>query len=126
MRVIGLDFGKKRIGVAVGDTTVPIATPKETLKNSGRAVRKLVKMLKEEEATDVVIGLPKMMSGEEAEMAAAVREFGTRLQEASGVTIHYIDERLSSEEAKKRGAGDVDAAAAATILQRWLDAGRKI
>ena len=126
MRVLGIDFGEKRIGVAVADTTAPLATPKKTIKNNRRATQVIAKLVKEEGVKDVVVGLPKTMAGEEAEMAQKARAFGDALAAAADVSVHYVDERLSSEEAKKRGAKDVDAAAAATVLQSWLDRGRKI
>ncbi len=121
MRAVGLDFGEKRIGIAFADGAAPIAVPRTTLQKNRRIYNVLAKLFVDEGVTDIVLGLPLTMEGEEAYMAKRVRVFGKKLEERTGLPIFYVDERLSSEDALKQGAPDIDAAAAAMILQSWLD-----
>jgi putative holliday junction resolvase len=135
-RIIGLDYGQKRIGVAISDPTRTIASPHATLQ---RRVGKrppwpeLKKIAEEGEVTEAVIGLPLDLAGNEGEWAAEVREFGAEVGRRLGIPVHWIDERLTSVVAEKavRGIGlkrsqreqkdRVDAAAAALILRYHLD-----
>jgi putative Holliday junction resolvase len=133
-RVIGIDHGSRRIGVAVGDTETRIAFARPALRTRSAAqAADAVKVLADDEgATVVVIGLPYRMDGSEGPQAAIVRRFGERLA-GIGLKVVYGDERLSSwaageglSEAGRRAtreSGEVDSAAARLILQQYLDAG---
>ena len=138
-RLLSLDYGGKRIGVALSDPTGTIASPLDTLtRREGKRppwpeIRRLVE---EHEVVGFVVGLPLDLSGEEGEWAAEVREFGAELTRRFGLPVEWIDERLTSVVAEravrsmglKRSAreqkGRVDAAAAALILQAYLDRSR--
>ena len=137
MRVLGLDIGEKRIGVAVSDPTGTVATPLVVL-DAKRALgdgRDLIRLAEEYEAELAVIGLPLSMDGTEGPQAAAVRAAGTRLARFLRLPVEYYDERLSSAEAKRSMTaagvsdrdkrGSIDMVAAALFLQSYLDAHRE-
>ena len=133
---MGIDFGEKRIGIALSDPTGRLASPFATLRR--RAGKRapfaaLEKIAREERVTGIVLGLPLNLDGEEHAWCRDVRAFGVRLVQRLSVPLHFQDERMSSVAAERgiRASGlpkgrreekdRVDAAAAAVILQRWLD-----
>jgi len=132
-RVIGLDHGSRRIGVAVGDTEAGIAFARPALRTRSAAagVEAVRRLADDEGAVRVVIGLPYRMDGSEGRQAAIVRAFGERLGRI-GLEVVYEDERLSSWAAGEglseagrrlpRDSGVIDSAAACLILQQYLDA----
>jgi putative Holliday junction resolvase len=137
-RVLALDYGTRRIGVALSDPTRTIATPLPTLVRRARKRppwTEILRIIAEGEVSEIVIGLPLDLSGEEGAWAAEVRDFGEQLRRRAGLPVHWIDERLTSVRAERlvrssglpRGRREekerVDAAAAALILQNWLAAG---
>lgn len=140
-RLLGIDYGQKRIGVAVSDPTGTIASPLSTL---SRRVGKrppwpeLKRIADDREAVAVVIGLPLDLAGNEGEWAAEVRAFGAEVERRLGLPVHWVDERLTSVSAERfvRGSGlrrsereeksRVDAAAAALILQGYLERRRNL
>ena len=135
MRIIGLDHGARRIGVAVGDTETAMAFARPALhrRNLEEDLRLVRELCTTERAGLVVIGLPLNMDGSEGSQAAAARAFGERLA-GIGMAVAYEDERLSSWQAAEeltaegrragRGSGELDSAAARVILQQYLDARR--
>ena len=134
-RLIGLDHGSRRIGVAVGETETGMAFARDAIlrRNLASDIETIRSMVAMEGAALVVIGLPINMDGSEGEQAASARRFGERLV-AIGMTIAYEDERLSSWEAgerlseagrrPRRESGELDSTAARVILQQYLDARR--
>jgi putative holliday junction resolvase len=135
-RILGVDFGERRIGLAVSDPTGTIATPLPTLqRRRGKRppVAQLAQMAREHEVSAIVVGLPLTLAGEESEWTEAVRAFGDALGERAQLPVHYLDERMTSVRAERavRSMGlpkhrrqekqRVDAAAAVLILQAYLD-----
>ena len=128
-RIVGLDHGSRRIGVAVGEAETGLAFARPALPAGDTA--RLVDLVRREGGELVVIGLPRNMDGSEGPQAEAVRRFGDRLA-ALGLTVSYQDERLSSWQAAEqlsaagkrtdRRSGELDSAAARVILQDYLDA----
>lgn len=130
---LGLDIGRKRIGVAGCDRTGLIATGLTTLYRQSFAtlVEALADLVHERQAELLVVGLPLTMEGNEGFQARQVRKLGDRLGRALDLPIVYVDERLTSVEAEqliqaerrspRDNKGLVDRKAAALILQRWLD-----
>ena len=135
-RVVGFDFGDRRIGVAVSDPTGTIAEGRETIERSGDSVpwRRIETLLAETEARRIVVGDPIHLDGSVGERARISREFAEEVGRRSGLPTDLQDERLTSAQAertlretrgKKRtriAKGDVDRVAAVLILQAWLDA----
>jgi putative Holliday junction resolvase len=132
---LGVDPGDARIGVARSDPTGFLATPLETVRRGKGDLARLARLVVEEEAVEVVVGLPRSLSGGEGPAAAKVREFAGRLAERiSPVTVRLQDERLTTVSAEamlrdrgKKGAerrAVVDQAAAVFILQHALDSER--
>jgi putative Holliday junction resolvase len=134
-RVIGLDLGDARIGVAISDDDRRMAVPVGTIHTGAPADLKAVAGLVEEHAaTLVVVGLPLSMSGEPGSAAVKAEAFAGALRSILTVPVELQDERLSTVEAERglRDAGVtgrerrrvVDRTAATVILQAWLDATR--
>ncbi len=135
MRLLGLDIGERRIGVAVSDPQARVATPLAVLAASVVSdARPLQRLIDDYEVELIVVGLPLSMNGSEGPQAARVRGVATKLLDQLGVSVEYYDERLSSAEARrtmsaagssvKLQKGSVDKVAAAIMLQGYLDAHR--
>ena len=135
-RTLGLDVGERRIGVAVADELGMIASPLAVVSRGNGDLERILETAREHRATVVVIGLPTGLSGREGPQAATVRAFADALAASGGDAIEIVfwDERLTSTVAeraleaqgrkKKRRTGEIDAMAAAVILQGYLDAER--
>ncbi len=130
---LGLDVGKRRIGVAGCDGTGLIATGLTTIERQSflQDVQKLQELVTQREAQLLVIGLPYSMDGSIGFQALQVQKFAKRISKALELPVEYIDERLTSVEAEaqlksqkkysRHNKGLVDRRAAAIILQQWLD-----
>lgn len=132
---LGIDPGDARIGVARSDPTGFLATPVETVRRGKGDLARIVAIAVEEEAVEVVVGLPRSLSGGEGPAAAKVREFAARLaRRVAPRPVRLVDERMTtvSAEAMLRDQGRkggkrravVDQAAAVLILQHALDTER--
>lgn len=142
MRIVGLDVGERRIGVAVSDPTATLARPVGTVRTSGltgdaveQASLELARLAAEDDGVaSVVVGLPRRLDGRPNEMTPKVEAFAAELGRRTSLPIVLQDERLSSREAESRLAererdwrvrkARLDAAAAAIILQDYLDGPR--
>jgi len=134
MRTMGLDVGSKTVGVALSDALGVIAQPHSTLrrKNLRVDVEALADLAKAHEVHQYVVGLPLHMNASEGNSAQVARKLGESLQEATGLPVHYWDERLSSVMAERalmeaslsrdKRKQLINHVAAALILQSWLDA----
>jgi putative holliday junction resolvase len=133
MRILALDHGSKRIGVAVSDELKMIAQPLEFVPAEpfSAFVHRLQVLLAEKEVELVLVGMPRNMNGTYGPAAAKVQEFITHLQEAISVPIKTWDERLTSAQAnrfliegnvrREKRKEKVDQLAAAILLQSFLD-----
>jgi putative Holliday junction resolvase len=132
-RLLSLDVGDKRIGVALCDETQTLARPLLTLQRASKKedFAQLAALCREHAIEKVIVGLPKTLRNEEGPQAQRVRRYAAELQAALGLTIEFWDERFSSVDAqerlassshKPRSKGEIDSAAAAIILQEYLDA----
>lgn len=131
-RIVGLDHGSRRIGVAVADTEIGIAFVRPAIRYRSRqaAVEAVHELTRREGAELIVVGLPRNLDGGEGPQAAAARGFGDALA-AIGLRVAYTDERLTTWEARqqlaadgrhpRRASGELDSAAARLILQQYLD-----
>lgn len=132
-RILALDIGDVRIGVAVSDMTRTIATPVEVIKRIGFGpdVKRISALCQQYETTQILSGLPLNMDGTEGFQAQKVKLLCQQLEKA-GFTVYYQDERLTTVTAEEALLEDnmhraqrkqtVDKVAAAIILQQWLDA----
>ncbi len=102
-RVMGVDYGRRHVGIALTDPNRVIASPLETLDVSGpeEAIEKIARLSEEHEIVEVVVGLPKSLNGEEGAMSEEVRVWSEKLGEITGLPIHLADERLTSREAEQ-------------------------
>lgn len=138
-RVAGLDVGERRIGVAVSDVTGTLARPVGVLQTSGlegdavdRAVAEVARLASEDDGlASLVVGLPRRLDGSPSDMTPRVEAFAAALRTRTRLPVTLQDERLTSREAESRLAlrekdwrarkKQLDAAAAAIILQDYLD-----
>lgn len=133
-RVVGLDLGARRIGVAVSDPTGTLASPYEVIERAPDWHRRLAAIVAEVEAGRVVVGLPLSLSGQDGPAATAARDEAAALAESLPVPVELFDERLTTVSAHRsmmdmRMKGDarkrvVDKVAAAVMLQNWLESRR--
>ncbi len=131
-RLLALDVGEKRVGVALSDETHTLARPLLTIKRASKKkdFAHIVAVCNEHAIEKVIVGLPKTLRNEEGPQAQRVRRYADELQAALNLPIDFWDERFSSVDAeerlaaashKARAKGDIDSAAAAIILQGYLD-----
>src|SRR5215831_17942592 len=135
-RVIAIDLGARRIGVAVTDELRIAAHPHATLTRRGgqRDLDAIGALVRDLDAERVVLGLPLSPEGDEGPAARGARAFADRLRAALSVPVELVDERFSTVEAEEvlleadlsraRRRQTIDRVAAAVILRRWLDANR--
>ncbi len=145
--ILGLDYSRRKIGVATGQTLTATASPLVTLLNEAGQVNwsKLDELIKQWKPVCLVVGLPLNMDGSEQATSIAARKFGQQLQKRYSIAVDFMDERLSSREASfilgydgitspgrnnkpgkkikknKRNGNDIDSVAAQLILQSWLN-----
>lgn len=127
--IVCLDVGEKRIGVAVADSSVRIAVPFETIEVDGNELEAIAKIVVTEEASTIVVGYPRNQSGETTAQTKYVEDFAQKLSDIASKIV-FQDESLTSVVAEEQLAvhkqpyskGDIDAQAAAIILQDYLEA----
>ncbi len=132
-RILAIDYGRRRVGVAISDPTRTIATGLPTLEvdSPAHAVNQVAALRDEWDYQAIVVGLPIRTSGEPSDMAEEVRAFADALREKTGLPVTTQDERFSSSEAErifhqkgkklKGRKGEVDQLAAELILRQHLD-----
>jgi putative Holliday junction resolvase len=138
--VVALDFGLRRIGVASGDTLTRNANPRGAVTNgpSGPDWKAIQKIVDDLRPARLAVGEPYNADGSESPLTGTARRFAAELQQRCSLPVDLVDERWSSQDAEERlrdarasgqrkrrvSAADVDAAAAAVILERWFSANR--
>ncbi len=132
MRLLAVDLGDKRTGLAIGDTETRSVFPLTTLHvpRGDPLVAEVAKALQEHGADAIVVGLPLNMDGTEGPRAELTRAFGDQLAACAEVPVHYQDERLTSFEAEYRTRGQqvprgTDAHAAAVLLEEHLNTAQR-
>jgi putative Holliday junction resolvase len=121
VRYLALDVGERRIGLAVGDEDGGLARPLRTLRRRSIAadVAAIRDVARKEEVSALLIGLPLTLRGDEGPQAARVRRFAGAC-EGLGLPVRLYDERFTTSEAAIQGAADLDAGAAAILLEDFL------
>jgi putative Holliday junction resolvase len=134
MRILALDHGTKRIGVAISDETATLAQPLEFIAAQpfAKCLDRIREIVKERQAREIVVGLPRNMNGTYGPAAESAREFAAVLREALGIPVNTWDERLTSVQANRflieagmrraQRKTKADQSAAAILLQSYLDA----
>ena len=130
MKILALDFGEKRIGVAAGDSEIGVAAARNFLANDSEVFENLVELVEPEGVEKILVGLPRGFSGETRQTKIA-RDFAKKLEAKVSATIELADERFTSRiaEANLRAAGKnsrrqkklIDSESARIILQEYLD-----
>ena len=123
MKLLGIDYGTKRIGFSLGDTEQCIAFPRDVVEGRKKALDYVDRMIDQEGVNKVVIGIPVRHGGEEGNLAADIRAFGREVSEKLSVEVIFENEILSTK-AIQQGTvtkEKIDAASAALILQSYLD-----
>jgi len=145
--ILGVDYGRSRVGLAIADSEARLAHPLGTLEriNRNEDMRRLREMVREHGVKQIVVGLPLRLDGSQSEMAEEATRFAERLRKQTGVPVEMVDERLTSWEAERlleetqgrilhkqsgssgkkvqpqQGKWTVDAMAAAVILKEYLE-----
>lgn len=136
MRILGLDFGSKTVGVAVSDGLLLTAQGVETIERKDenklrKTCARIEELIAEYEITEIVLGLPKNMNNTEGERVEKAKAFGEMLERRTGLPVHYWDERLTTVAAeqilmesgvrRENRKAVIDKVAAGLILQGYLD-----
>ena len=136
MRILGLDFGSKTVGVAVSDGLLLTAQGVETIERKDesklrKTCARIEELIAEHEITEIVLGLPKNMNNTEGERVEKTKAFGEMLERRTGLPVHYWDERLTTVAAeqilmesgvrRENRKAVIDKVAAGLILQGYLD-----
>lgn len=136
MRIIGLDLGERRVGVAAADGAVRVAVPVATVPVAGDLLETVLGIVREQEAGEVVVGLPLSLTGAMGPQAQRVMGVVQALQQRLNIPVYTWDERLTTVQAGRRShvsrrrrtrrpaSSHRDAAAAAIMLQAFLDSQR--
>lgn len=132
--ILALDVGGKRIGVAAAHVIARIAHPLTTIENTSDITTTLQKLINEEGAIGLVVGLPRSLDGKDTEQTRTVRMFVDKLKEHIALPVYWQDEAVTSSKAEtelqSRGQpytkGDIDALAATYILEDFLQEHREI
>jgi len=132
-RILAIDYGRKRMGVAVSDGLGITAQmlPTLVIKSMKDALNRLKKLAEEYDFEEIVLGLPLDMYGRSGEMAEEVKKFGASVNNATGIKIEFFDERFTSKQAEKamhqmgekigKKKAKIDSLSAVFLLQSYLD-----
>jgi putative holliday junction resolvase len=127
LRVLALDYGSARCGVAVSDPSGTLATPLEPVLRPGtkKGLQRVVQLAGELGAERIVVGLPVSLSGADSGQTRETRSFADRLQGAVAVPVELYDERFTTSLAQQAGGtAALDSRAAAVLLDEWLNVRR--
>ena len=136
-RKMGIDYGDRRIGIAMTDLLCMIASAYEMYQNDDieKSVEYISKLAHDNSVDEIIVGLPLNMEGEENERTKVTRTFGEKLAKKSGLPVTYEDERLSSVEAEEilkkfekdwqKRKAKLDMYSAQVILQSYLDSNKR-
>jgi putative Holliday junction resolvase len=127
LRVLALDYGAARCGVAISDPTGTLATPLEPVLQPAtkNGLKRLVALVRETGATRIVVGVPVSLSGADSAQTRETRQFADRLRAAVPVPVELYDERFTTSLAEQAGgSAALDSRAAAVLLDEWLNVGR--
>ncbi|MCK9279043.1 MAG: Holliday junction resolvase RuvX [Melioribacteraceae bacterium] len=131
-RIMAIDFGEVRLGIAITDPLNMFAYPLETIPNNNLATKKLLDIIKNYSVKFIIIGMPVKESGEQTKLMETIQKFSIELKEKSGIDFEFFDERYTSKMAtqminesnlskkKRRDKSLIDKTAASIMLQDYL------
>jgi putative holliday junction resolvase len=126
-RILAVDFGERRVGLATSDASATVATPRRTLlrQNDEAVLDAIERFVRDEEIELVLFGIPRSPDGVESPFAGRIRSFAGKLSRRSGLPVRFHEETLTSDEAGRRLPGprareELDAMAAAVLLEDYL------
>lgn len=120
--VLAIDYGKKRIGLAIGDPKMRLAWPFNVIENNQELFEKLEKIITEKDIQEIIIGWPVSLQGKKTEQTKETEKFIKTLRQKISLPIKIVDERLSSQLAQKlSGKSKDDSLEAAVILESYLE-----
>lgn len=132
MRILGLDYGRKRVGVALSDALGITAQPEGSFLQDNQIWSRIEELIHKHKVEEIVLGYPRLLNGSPGSMAKEVEDFGKKLEEKTKLPVHFWDERLSTSESEKlliqadvrrnRRKEIRDTMAATLILQGYLEA----
>ena len=127
-RILAVDFGERRIGLATSDASGSLATPRQTLnrRDDEGVARAILEFCRQEEVEVIVFGIPRSPEGKESPFASRIRSFARKLAASTPIPIHFHEETLTSDEAARRlprksPRESFDRMAAAVLLEDFLD-----
>jgi putative Holliday junction resolvase len=118
---LGIDWGKKEIGLATANKKERVATPLKTIENNKATTEEIKKICEEEKIDKIILGMPESFDGKRHETANRIKKFGEKLKAHLELPIEFENEIFSSKIAKKFSRKDVDQRAATIILQSYLN-----
>ena len=123
MKYLGIDYGRKRVGVALSDANGRLAMPYAVVKRDTRIIESVAAIVRDEVVQEIVVGESVDQNGHPNPLMKDIEEFATRLGEYTSLPLHFEKEWMTSVHARQSTGdeGSVDASAAALILQRYLD-----
>ncbi|MCD6579121.1 Holliday junction resolvase RuvX [bacterium] len=136
MKILGIDWGRRTLGIAISDGKLGLAFPRPSIKNDKKAINSLSEIVSKERVSKIVVGHPLRMSGEDSESTDDAKEFYEKLKnKMKKVEIVLFDERFTTKvvetamnrenESRKRIREKKDSLSAVIILQNYLDANKK-
>lgn len=132
-RILAIDYGLKRIGLALSDTLRIVATPIKTIENTPNAISEIMQIIQAEEVNLILCGIPFRNDDKNDEWIEKIKSFGNKLAKQSGLELVFVDEFMTSKKAvqimvnngkkksKRSEKGAIDKVAAAIILQDYLE-----
>lgn len=132
-RVLGIDFGEKRIGIAVSDPTKSFASTLVTLQNNSSLIDEILKIIKIQQVDKIILGLPDEKNLSNQKILELIRSFKAKIEKATGLPVIFWNEEFTSviakekilqsvnKKSKRRDKGLIDRTSAAIILQEYLD-----
>lgn len=130
-RVLAVDPGERRIGIAISDPGGKVALPFEVIEAGDNSVQRIKEVAKEEHVEEIIVGLPLRMDGTEGPAAEQARRLASDLEASLGLKVRLVDERLTTKSAtrvlhetgvsEKKGRRVIDKMAATLLLQSYLD-----
>ena len=123
MKTLAIDFGEKRIGLAISDELGISSAPLKTIhvRSDEESIKEIIRIYDENKADQVLFGIPLNPDGSLGKIGNSVKRFGAKLKEKLETKIIYWDEYFSSKTAENKGSKDIDSEAARIILQEFLN-----